>query len=249
MDLLHDVLDSLPDGEAVHICIGPHWTAVVIEVEGQGHCGLASTLSGSHVHGVADVPQAGHLEDLPGRELAALILSEQPTLVSVGAAAVNALLPRKPDTWREINAEEAIAEHGRGKTVALIGHFPFTNRLRPRVGKLHVLELDPRPGDLPVSAASEILPRADVVAITSMTLMNRSLDGLLKLCDPQALIILLGPTTPLSPILFDYGIDLLCGSVVTDIQPVLRTVRQAGNFRQVHKAGVRLVSVANLNSV
>ncbi|MBC8496180.1 MAG: DUF364 domain-containing protein [Anaerolineales bacterium] len=248
MNLLHDVLDSLPDGEGVHICIGPHWTAVVIEVEGQRHCGLASTLSGSHVHGVPDVPQAGQLEGLTGRELAALILSEQPTLVSVGTAAVNALLPRQPDTWREINAEEVIAEHGRGKTVALIGHFPFTNRLRPRVGKLHVLELDPQPGDLPVSAASEILPKADVVAITSMTLMNRTLDGLLKLCDPQSLIILLGPTTPLSPVLFDYGIDLLCGSVVTDIQPVLRTVRQAGNFRQVHKAGVRLVSVAQFGA-
>jgi len=236
-------LDTLQDGEVVYICIGLHWTAVVIEIGGQRHCGLASTLSGSHVHGVPDVPKAGQLQTLTGRELAGYIFSKQPTLVSVGAAAVNALLPRYPETWREINAEDVIAEHGVEKTVALIGHFPFISRLRPQVGELHVLELDPQPGDLPVSAASEILPKADVVAITSMTLMNRTLDGLLKLCAPEALVILLGPTTPLSPVMFNYGIDLLCGSVITDIKPVLQTVRQAGNFRQVHKAGVRLVSI------
>jgi len=243
MDLLDDVLDTLQDGEVVHICIGLHWTAVVIEIGGQRYCGLASTLSGSHVHGVPDVPEAGQLQTMTSRELAEYIFSKQQTLVSVGAAAVNALLPRYPDTWREINAEEVIAQHGAGKTVALIGHFPFISRLRPQVGKLHVLELDPQPGDLPVTAASEILPKVDVVAITSMTLMNRTLDGLLSLCAPEALVILLGPTTPLSPVMFNYGIDLLCGSVITDIEPVLQTVRQAGNFRQVHNAGVRLVSI------
>ncbi|MBC8507797.1 MAG: DUF364 domain-containing protein [Chloroflexi bacterium] len=243
LELLHDVMETLQDGEVVDVCIGLHWTAVVIDVGGQRHCGLASTLSGSHVHGVPDVPQAGQLQTVSGRELADQIFSEQPTMVSVGAAAVNALLPRYPETWREINAEDVITKHGREKTVALIGHFPFIDRLRSKVGQLSVLELDPQPGDLPVSAASEILPKADVVAITSMTLMNRTLDGLLKLCAPEALVILLGPTTPLSPVLFDYGIDMLCGSVVTDIEQVLQTVRQAGNFRQVHKAGVRLVSM------
>ena len=243
MSLLNAVLGSLLNGEVAHICIGLHWTAVVIEVDGQRRCGLASTLGGHHVHGVPDVPQAGQLENMTGQELASLILSEQPTLVSVGAATLNALLPHYPKTWLEINAEEVIAKHGREKTVALIGHFPFTERLRSKVGQLSVLELDPQPGDFPVSAAGEIIPQADVIAITSMTLMNRTLDGLLKLCHPQALVVLLGPTTPLSPILFDYGIDLLCGSVVTAIEPVLQTIRQAGNFKQVHRAGVRLISM------
>jgi uncharacterized protein (DUF4213/DUF364 family) len=155
------------------------------------------------------------------------------------------LLPQHPETWVDLNAEEVIAEHGADKRVALIGHFPFVDRLRPRVGELTVLELNPRPGDLPDSAAKEVIPTADVVAITSMTLLNHTLDGLLELCSPQAYVIMLGPTTPLSPVLFNYGISLLCGSVVTAIDPVLRAVRQGGNFRQIHRAGVRLVSVAN----
>jgi uncharacterized protein len=153
------------------------------------------------------------------------------------------LLPQHPETWVELNAEEVIAEHGADRSVVLVEHFPFVDRLRPRVGKLTVLELNPRPGDLPRRAAKDVIPTADVVAITSMTLLNHTLDGLLELCLPQANVILLGLTTPLNPVMFDHGIDLLCGSVVNAIDPVLRAVRQGGNFRQIHRAGVRLISV------
>jgi len=243
LGLIDDLLATLPDGRVAHINIGLHWTAVVVDVDGQRRCGLASTLHNEHQHGVPDVSQAGELETLSGLDLAAMILGESPTLTSVGAAAINALLPHQTESWVDLNAEEVIAEHGAAKSVALIGHFPFVDRLRPRVGELTVLELNPRPGDLQVVAAKNVLPAADVVAITSMTLINHTLDSLLELSSPQARVILLGPTTPLSPIMFAYGIDFLCGSVVTAIDPVLRAVRQGGNFRQIHRAGVRLVSV------
>jgi uncharacterized protein (DUF4213/DUF364 family) len=55
---------------------------------------------------------------------------------------------------------------------------------------------------------------------------------------------LLGPTTPLSPLLYNYGVDLLSGSVVLNVEDVLHTVSQGGNFRQVHRAGVRLVTMS-----
>ena len=248
LNLLDAVLDTLPDGESVQVSIGIHWTAVVVEVDGKRRCGLASTIGSSHVHGVPDVPQAGQLESLTGLELAALAWAAQPVMVSVGVAAINALLPQQPRTWTDVNAEEVIADNGEGKSVALIGHFPFVSRLRPRVGELHVLELDPQPGDLPEAATQDILPTADVVAITSMTLLNRTLENLLMLCAPRALVILLGPSTPLSPVMFDYGIDMLCGSIVSEIELVIRTVRQGGNFRQVHRAGVRLVTMVRPTS-
>ena len=214
-----------------------------MDVEGELRCGLASTLRGKRQPGVPLVSQAGHLESLTGLELAALTQSEQPTLVSVGMAAMNALLPHQPASWVDLNAEDVIASHGAGQSVALIGHFPFVERLRAKVGDLTVLELDPQPGDLPVSTASDVLPQAQVVAITGMTLLNHTLDGLLELCAPDALVILLGPSVPLAPILFERGVDILCGSIVTDTDTVLTAVRQGANFRQVHRAGVRLVTV------
>lgn len=241
--LLNRIQDTLDQGEIVDVLIGLHWTAVVADVAGARRCGLASTLGGDHHHGEADVPAAGRLHAQPARELVALAHSEQPTLAGVGLATVNALLPPQPERWVTLNAEEVIATRGAGKKVALIGHFPFVPRLHARVGELSVLEQTPRPGDLPASAAPAVLAEADVVALTSMTIHNHTLPDLLRLCMPEALVILLGPSTPLSPLLFDYGVDILCGSVVTNIEAVLRVVGQGGNFRQIHRVGVRTVTM------
>jgi uncharacterized protein (DUF4213/DUF364 family) len=244
MSLINNLIATLPNGRVAHVNIGLHWTAVIIEVGGQRRCGLASTQHNDHSHGVPDIPKAGELEALSGLELARFMLESQPTMASVGMAAINALLPKQPETWVTLNAEDVIAEKGAGKSVVLIGHFPFVQRLEPKVGSLTVLELEPRAGDLPVSAAKDVIPPADVLAITSMTLLNHTLDGLLAYANPDTKVIMLGPTTPLSPALFHYGIDLLCGSVVTKIDPVISAVRQGANFRQVHRAGVQLVSMA-----
>jgi len=243
MDLLNNLLTTLPDGRVVQVSIGLHWTAVLTEVDNQLRCGLASTIHAEHRHGVPDIPEAGKLENPSALDLAAYIHEIHSPMASVGMAAINALLPQRPETWRDLNAEEVIASRGSEKSVVLVGHFPFVDRLRERVGKLTVLELNPQPGDLPVTKAKDVIPSADVVAITSMTLINHTLDDLLEICDPQACVILLGPSTPLSPVLFNYNVDLLCGSIVTDIDPVLQAVRQGANFRQVHRAGVRLVSI------
>ncbi len=164
-------------------------------------------------------------------------------MASLGLAAINALLPRQPQLWSDENASEIIARFGAGKRVAMIGRFPFADELRPRVGELLVLEQNPGPDDLPAEAAPQVLPGADVVAITGMTISNHTLEGLLGLCSPHAKVVLLGPSTPLSPVFFDYGVDVISGAVVTAIQPVLRLVSQGGNFRQVHRGGVRLVNL------
>ena len=244
MTLIDDLLADIPDGEITEVRSGLHLTAVVAEVGGVRRCGLAATVTGQRPHCTEpDFPQAGELERLSGLGLAALAKSGQPPLNSVGVAAINALLPQEPETWVDVNAEEVIASHGPEATVVLVGHFPFVPRLRPRVGELLVLEQRPQEGDLPESAAQEAMSHASVVAITSMTLVNHTLEGLLEFCPPEAEVLLLGPSTPLSPVLFSYGVDVLCGSVVQSIDPVLHVVGQGGNFRQVHKAGVRLVSV------
>jgi uncharacterized protein (DUF4213/DUF364 family) len=124
--------------------------------------------------------------------------------------------------------------------VAVVGHFPFLPRLREAARALWVLEQRPGPGELPATAAPEVIPRADVVAITSSTLINHTLDGLLGLCRSDAFVMLLGPTTPLSAILFDYGIHILSGVRVVDEAALLRTVGEGAIFRQVE--GVRRVT-------
>lgn len=244
MKFLDELLGALPDGEVLDVCIGLHWTAVVIRSDGQVRCGLASTLIASHNHSAEpDVPQAGELHTLSALELAHMARSDRRPRTSIGVAALNALLPPQPELWRDLNAEEVIITHGTGKTVALIGSFPFIPRVRDHVDQLFVLELQPKHNELPAEAAPDVLPQADVIAITSMTLINHSLETLLQLRNSQAKVLLLGPSTPLSPRLFERGIDMLSGSVVMDLDRVLAAIKQGANFRQVHRAGVRLVTM------
>ena len=244
MSITEDLLKTLPDGEVIEVRIGTHWTAVVVDVSGEERCGLASTLMGpDDHHRNPDVPQAGTLETYPALELAHMIHSGLPSMASVATATINALLPKGSWAWAEKNAEEIIRTEGAGKDVVIIGRFPFSEALRPHVGKLTILEQDPEGAELPPEAAPEIIPKADLIAITGMTFINRTLDQLIDLCPKEAMVLILGPSTPLSPVIFNHGVDLLSGAVVTDIDNVLRTLSQGANFRQVHRAGVLLVTL------
>ena len=108
-----------------------------------------------------------------------------------------------------------------------------------------MLELDPGPDELPPDAAADVLPQADVVAITGTSLLNRTFDGLIRRCLRDAFVMVLGPTTPLSPVLFDYGVDLIAGTQVTDPQVAMALAGQGAIFRQMR--GVRLVTMTKEN--
>lgn len=246
MSITAELLTVLPDEATVQdVRIGAFWTAVVVEQEGKRRCGLASALRGEdhHQSGHYPVRGAGWLTERSALELASLIHSDSLLEASIGMAAINALLEVDEAACVELNAEEVIGQLGSEKGVAIVGHFPFVQRLRDQVGQLWVLELQPGPEDLPSEAAPEVIPQADVVAITSTTLINRTCEGLLALCRPDAYVLLLGPSTPLSPVLFDYGVALLSGALVDDVDSVLRLVSQGATFQQIHRHGVRLVTM------
>jgi len=240
-----DLLAALPDDAPVlRVCSGAFWTAVVVDKGGRPRCGLASTLRGDDHHqhgGSSPVAEAGRLHRRSGRELAQLLLSDSTLEASIGMAAVNALLPVDENACSELNADEVIVERGAGRRVAVVGHFPFIQRLRQVVGELWVLEQ--RPGDLPAEAATEVLPQADVVAITGTSLINHTFEELVRLCRPEAFVLILGPSTPLSPLLFRYGVHALSGTVVDDVDTVLHYVEQGATFRQIHHHGVRLLTM------
>jgi uncharacterized protein (DUF4213/DUF364 family) len=236
--IIEDLLASLPkDAVSVRsVLVGAHWTAVC-----STHCGLATTMTGNKPHDHTTVVRdAGHLHEKSAQELARYALSENPLEAGIGLAAINSLLEVNEQDAVEMNAAEVLVKKGAGKNVAIVGHFPFIPRLRRVVSNLWVIEQHPVGDDHPASSAADLIPRADVVAITGSALINHTIDDLLSLCSPGALVVILGPSTPLSAVLFDHGATIIAGSRVTDEYTVLSCIGQGATFQQVK--GVRLLA-------
>ncbi len=246
MDIIAELLKVIAPNAArakpVDVRIGAHWSIAAFEVDSRLRAGLSSTLGGGdeHHHGGGwPVRDAGRLLDKEAATLATLARSESAQEASVGFAAINALLDVDEAACEEINAAEILVERGAGRKVAVVGHFPFIPHLRTIAETLWVLELHPHEGDLPADRAAEVLPQADVVAITGTSLLNHTFDGLIALCRPDAYVVMLGGTTPLSSVLFDAGVSAIAGTLVVDPGPAILAVSQGATFKQI--PGKRLV--------
>ncbi|MBC7346668.1 MAG: DUF364 domain-containing protein [Clostridia bacterium] len=239
MGILEEILSTVKgDAPVREVRIGPFWTGVWSR-----GCGLASTWF-EHEHSWRPpVREAGNLTGLTARQLCGYAASASLLERSVALAALNSLLKVDPKCCRELNAADFLLEQGRGRRVCVVGHFPFVPRLREVATELWVLERHPREGDLPAEEAEQVIPQADVVAITGTALINQTMDYLLGLCRSQALVMVLGPTTPLSPVWFDHGVQVVSGTVVTDPSTVLRLVSEGVVFKQIRGRGVRLVTL------
>jgi uncharacterized protein len=217
----------------VHSCV--YWTAVISK-----HCGLSSTFreaGPSHERGVRDV---GSLTQRRALELAEYARSDSLLEASIGMATINSLIEVDESKCVEKNAFEILLEKGEGKNVAVVGHFPWIPKLKEKAKTLWVLEQRPREGDLPAEEAARILPECDVVGITGTSFINHTLEGLLNLCK-KAYIVMIGPTTPLSPVLFDHGIDVICGTKVIDSERLVRFISEGATFKEV--TGVKLLTL------
>jgi hypothetical protein len=234
-------LNSLQaDAPVRQVVVGAFWTAVVLDVEPH-RCGLASTLRAETHHEGPPVRRPGQLCEHSGRELAEWLRSPRILEASIGMAAFNAFLEVDESACRELNAEEVIVQRGAGRRVAVVGHFPFVERVRQAADVCWVLELRPRPGDLSAAHAEEILPQADVVALTGTSLLNHTYDDLMALCRPDAFVVLLGASAPLSPVLLEHGVDAISGTKVVDVAAVLGAVGEGATFRQI--PGKRLLTM------
>lgn len=245
MGLVERLLASLEEGEVRRIAVGSRWTAVVAETAGGRRCGLAATLDREAAQrGSPGAAAVARWASLPRAEIAARLASADGVEASVAAATVNALLPPPEREMRDVAAEEIVAERGAGRSVALVGRFAFAARLRPRMRRLDILERRPQEDELPESEAPRVLAGAEFVAITGMAFVNGSLEGLLRMCGPQAEVLVLGPSTPLSPILFDFGVDWLAGARVTSIDEVVEAVVAGANFHRLRPVGVQRAVLA-----
>ncbi len=236
MGILDHLIFSLGKDSVVHeVRTCAFWTVVVSR-----NCGMASTLREGHpYHGM--VRGVGSLAGRSALGLAEYAGSDNLLEASIGMAAINSLIDIDEANLVEENAFDILLREGRNRDIAVVGHFPWIPRLQDVARKLWVIEQRPGEGELPPEAAEEILPKADVVGITGTAFINHTIERLLELSRPS-FTALIGPTSPLSPVLFDYGVDVIGGVKVIEPEKVIRSISEGAIFTQVE--GVRLLTMS-----
>ena len=199
--LIASVAPEMPSLESV--TFGPLWTFLV-----SSHCGLAAVSPGRH--GV-NRRQFGDLSGRRLEDLLPLASSSNPSEASLGVAALNAVVQvgLKPASFQPYSIPRA-----GGKSIGLVGEFAFTEQLRALAAEVIVVE---------TASAERILPEVDIAIIPGASIVNHSLEGLLA-ASASCYTIVFGPSTPLSPVLFDYGADQLVGVRVENREETARCV-------------------------
>jgi len=182
-----------------------------------------------------------NLIGLPLREVATCVKSWNFLEASIGAAAINAYY-NNPQVARDNDVEFSDAKRVedrrfdpfimsqnevKGKKVAVVGHFPYLESLIGPICDLSIIEWDPEDGDYPMSACEYLLPECDYVYLTCTSIVDKTMPRLLELSKNAKLITMVGPGTPLAPVLFNYGIGDLSGFIIKDNLQALRIVAGA----------------------
>lgn len=231
--------DCLPaDATVINVAVGIFWTFVQTQ--------YGSAISATAHRWCEDppgaiIPCAGNITGMNVRELTALYQSQSLTARSLANAAVaasfdphamtGAIFPGKAQSL----LEDICARATRKKHIALIGHFHFADALKNLGHTLDIYELEGRcaPGDIPNTQIPQRLRYADIVVMTSSTLITHATESILAASRPDAFKMIVGPTVPIHPLLWQFGFDAICASIITDPEQVARTAIQGGNHKQM----------------
>lgn len=240
-----DLINAIPEELTVKEClVGLHWTLV----RSERGVGAAMTLKG----GRAESELTG-IVGMPLKKLASHVKSWNMVQASVGQAAINSAFnvydnlaaitgmdARKLGSNDDNNAFRQFLPELKGKKVAVIGHFPHIDFLND-VCHLSILERNPQGSDYPDPACEYILPYQDFVFITGTAFTNKTMPRLLEL-SKNAKVVVVGPSVPITPILFKYGVDAIAGMIVRD-EAVFWKCAQEGGKMNIFKQGGQMVCI------
>jgi uncharacterized protein (DUF4213/DUF364 family) len=170
------------------------------------------------------------------RDLAQAVKSWNFNEASIGLAAINAhynALPTAQKNGFSVSDSRYIEDRVydpficyqkdiRNKKVAVIEHFPYLEQLFQPICDLTILSRAPQDNEeYPYSAAEYLLPECQYVFITCGALIDKALPRFLELSQ-NAQVVLVGPSTPLAPVLAEFGVSELSGFVIKDPEQARR---------------------------
>ena len=237
MEIFNALLSRVIPAERCSVALYPY----VILAESI-RTGLATNVAAGTDEGTGDVAA---FQTLSTADLARLILSPAGIEAAIGMATINSALDWAPIEGRleQVNALDVLLRKGEHKNISIIGHFPFVELLkRKKIARnLWVFELRPKADDdLTPEHIPEYVPQSDVVLMSGTTLIHHTFEAISSFFN-GSFNIMAGPSTPLSPILFDFGIDMISGTVVTDTEKARESFSRGAKFREAQ--GLRFVSL------
>ena len=243
--LYQDLIGAIPDDVGVKkLMLGEQWAYV----EAESGVGVSMMVRGGA--GPSRIDRAASEFSL--RDLAALSTSWSFVEATAGVAALNAWYAAEP----QARAAGMIIDEGEndgfrvyrdlvaGKRVTVVGHFPLIERMAD-ICDLTILERMPQPGDIPDPACEYIIEEQDYLFTTGITLQNKTLPRLLELArEGSTEVIMVGPSVVPSPILFDYGVVCLAGSIVLPERAErVKLAMEQGSRTNIFGAGLQKMRV------
>ena len=121
------------------------------------------------------------------------------------------------------------------KKVVMVGAFnSYIQKISKHEVSLQVLELNEeaflpqhRQFYVPAEQYKEILPQADLVIMTGLTLVNNTFDDLLAAVSPKSTSVIIGPSASILPdLFFENHIDIIGGTLITEPEKLFPLVSQ-----------------------
>jgi len=221
--LYRDLSLGVAEDDVRRIVCGPRWLMV------EGPYGVGLSYLPRHPRSL--IPQLPRYAKMSLKALAELSASWDPLEMALGIAAINAHYNRPGLPVRPSNGTSAFRDVA--ARVVVIGAFPGVDGILPNCS---IIETEPRPGEFPIVAMDALLPGCGGAVINSSALVNRSLPRILRLAQ-GARAALIGPSTPLSSRLHDYGLEVLGGLIVDQPEGLATAIRAGAAPREFTRFG------------
>jgi len=222
--------------------IGVHLTAVMLS---DGSAGVASTIKNDSGHCRKEDRDFGVFTPLQiaGERVSTLFEQEKekPFADSLKIATLNSLSARRiRDGKHRLHYDkdplDLLDLEGK-KNIVMVGAFQsYIRKLSETSARLQVLEFNEdalseahRHLFVPAGEASRLIPEADVVILTGMTLVNRTMEDILGLVSGSRQVMVTGPSSSIVPdVLFRHNIDVIGATLVTHPRRLLDLAAQGG---------------------
>ncbi len=224
------------------VTIGLGYTVVETESGTRG-MGLSYTWlprkAGCHV-----IKEYTNFEGKPALLLLEKWNSENTIERTLALACTNALNYRQAASLPEEKGDTGIYEVlgiGPGSNVAMVGFFkPLISPMKERGAEVEIIDIHHQVGD--EARFSEKLENwANTFIITATAFLNNSIEGLLSRLPEEGKTVILGPSTPMVPEIFEgYPVTLLAGTVPLDFEAVERSVRHGTGTPVIQKFGKKV---------